>query len=85
MTTQLVEAAEQTTESLAVLEDRRAPPRNWRGQRRKGKKGVLVYVDPKLAVDPKPARQLALDEDSTVQALGHEALEYLLAQRGRDA
>ena len=80
MTTQLAEAADWSTASLPVPEERRALPRSWRGKSREGKKGVLVYVDPKLA---RQFRQAALYEDSTVQALGHEALENLLVQRGQ--
>ena len=59
-------AQEQTT--APVPEERRAHSRSYRPSTRKGKKGVLVYVTPVMA---KQLRQLALDEDSTVQALGH--------------
>ena len=71
--------AQQTTEPVPVATKRRTPRRDWRGKARKGRKGVLIYLDPKLA---KQIRQLALDEDGTVQVLGHEVLESLLAQRG---
>ena len=73
-------AQEQSTAPVPVPAKRRALPRRYRPSSRKGKKGVLVYVTPAMA---KQIRQLALDEDSTVQALGHEALESLLVQRGR--
>ena len=72
--------AQHTT--VTVPEERRARQRRYQPSTRKGKRGVLIYVDPKLG---RQLRQLALDEDSTVQALGHEALESLLIQRGRVA
>ena len=72
-------ARKQTTAPAMVPERRRAQPRSSRPRSREGKKGVLIYVLPAMS------RQLALDEDSTVQALGHEALENLLDQRGRGA
>ena len=36
----------------------------------KGKRGVLIHVSPELS---RRLRQLALDEDTTLQALGLEA------------
>ena len=78
----MTNTAPQTTEPVPVAKKRRTPKRDWRGKARKGKKGVLIYVEPQLS---KGLRQLALDEDSTVQAIGREALESLLAQRGRAA
>ena len=72
----------QTATTATVPDERRARRRSYRPSTRKGKKGVLVFVTPAMA---KQLRQLALDEDSTVQALGHQALENLLVQRGRVA
>ena len=72
----------QQTAPGPVPEERRAPLRRYQPSNRVGEKGVLVYVTPTMA---QQLRQLALDEDSTVQALGLEALESLLAQRGRGA
>ena len=46
---------------------------------RAGKTGIVVYVDPDLA---RALRHLAIDEGSSLQALGVEALEALLADRG---
>ena len=45
---------------------------------RQGTKGVLIHVTPTMS---KALRQLALDEDTTLQALGVEAFERLLAER----
>jgi len=41
---------------------------------------VLIHVSPELS---RRLRQLALDEDTTLQALGLEAFERLLESRGR--
>lgn len=46
---------------------------------RQGRKGVLIHVTPELS---KALRQLALDEDTTLQALGEEAFTRLLEERG---
>ena len=73
---------EKATAPVPVPEGRRAHPRSSRPKTREGKKGVLIYVLPEMS---QQLRQLALDEDSTVQALGHEALDSLLVQRGRGA
>ena len=45
------------------------------------RKRLMVMVS--LAMR-KALKQLALDEETTVQALGLEALEKLLAERGRE-
>ena len=45
---------------------------------RVGKKGMLVHIDPEL---PRRLKHLAVDEDKTLQQLGVEALEVLLASR----
>ena len=56
-------------------------PPGWRPPpSRSGKKGVLIHLPVARA---KALRQLALDEDTTVQALGVEAFEALLRNRGR--
>lgn len=52
----------------------------FRAPSRQGKRGVLIHVSPELS---RRRRQLALDEDTTLQALGLEALERLLEIRGR--
>ena len=70
--------AQQTTEPVPVAKKRRTPRRDWRGKARKGKKGVLIYVEQQLA---KGLRQLALDEDRTVRAHEHEALQRPLVQQ----
>ena len=45
---------------------------------RAGKTGIVVYVAPELA---RALRHLAVDEGSSLQALGVEALEALLKRR----
>ena len=45
---------------------------------RLGTKGVLIHVTPRMS---KALRQLALDEETTLQALGVEAFERLLEER----
>ena len=57
-----------------------AAPGSLRAPSRQGKRGVLIHVSPELS---RRLRQLALDEDATLQALGLEALERLLEIRGR--
>ena len=49
---------------------------------RQGTKGVLIHVTPTMS---KALRQLALDEDTTLQALGVEAFERLLETRKNQA
>lgn len=70
--------------SVAVTDVEQAPPVNENraspGKRppsRAGKRVLSVYLDP-LAW--KQLRQLALDTDSTTQALGEEAVNLLLAK-----
>ena len=47
---------------------------------RVGKKGLLIHIEPALS---KRLKHLAVDEDKTLQQLGVEALEMLLASRSR--
>lgn len=75
-----VHGAAQKQTSEPTPEKLRNQPRSYRPASREGKKGVLIHVSHAMS---KQLRQLALDEDTTVQALGHEALENLLTQRGR--
>ncbi|KAB2915814.1 MAG: hypothetical protein F9K29_12395 [Hyphomicrobiaceae bacterium] len=46
---------------------------------RHGKKGIVIYVDPSVA---KRLRQMALDHGTSLQALGEEAINGLLAKYG---
>ena len=48
---------------------------------RQGTKGIVTYVSPELS---RALRLLALDEDTSLQALGLEAFQALLERRGRD-
>ena len=46
---------------------------------REGRKAIIGYFDPMVS---KQVRQLALDEDTSVEALVGEALDLLFEQRG---
>ena len=59
------------------------PPRaadrsSGRTPSRAGKKGILIYVEPEMA---RTLKRLAVDEDTTLQALGLEAFDALIARR----
>ena len=51
-----------------------------RAPSRSGKTGIVIYASPELA---RALRHLAVDEGSSLQALGLEALTALLEARGR--
>ena len=54
-------------------------PQGRQGSARDGLVGFMVHVDPELR---RRLRHVAADEDTTLQALGVEALSALLAARG---
>ena len=47
-----------------------------RSRSRQGKRGILIHVDPELA---RRLKHLAVDRDTSIQALGVEAFQRLLA------
>ena len=47
---------------------------------RVGKKGLLIHIDPALS---KRLKHLAVDQVKTLQQLGKEAVEMLVASRSR--
>lgn len=49
---------------------------------RQGKKGVVFHVDPEIA---KRLKMLAVEQDTTIEALGIEALGLLFARYGGGA
>lgn len=49
-----------------------------RGESRAGKKGILIHVEAELR---RELRRIAVNEDTTLQALGVEAFTTLVAQR----
>ena len=57
-------------------------PKSTQGRRRapsrEGKRGILIHVEPELS---RKLGQIALDEDTTLQALGLEALEHIIESR----
>ena len=53
-----------------------ASPGRGRSRSRQGKRGILIHVDPDLA---RRLKHLATDRDTTLQALGVEAFQRLLA------
>ena len=52
-----------------------------RGESRQGKKGILIHVEPELR---RELRRIAVNEDTTLQALGVEALTRLIEERQGD-
>lgn len=54
------------------------PREAGRSPTRAGKKGILIYVEPEMA---RSLKRLAVDEDTTLQALGLEAFDALIAHR----
>jgi hypothetical protein len=66
-------------EAPVVLADQTATPRTVRPPSRAGKRVLSIYLDP-LAW--KQIRQLALDNDTSTQALGEEAINLLFAKHG---
>ena len=52
--------------------------RPGRSRSRQGKKGILIHVEPEMA---KRLKHLATERDTTLQALGVEALTQLLVGR----
>ena len=53
-----------------------ARPGRSRSRSRQGKRGILIHVDPELA---RRLKHLAVERDTSLQALGVEALQRLLA------
>lgn len=47
-----------------------------RSRSRQGKRGILIHVEPELA---RRLKHLAVDRDTSIQALGVEAFQRLLA------
>ena len=54
--------------------------RAYRPPSREKRRGIVIHVIPELR---KTLRQIALDEDTTLQALGEEAFERLVRERYR--
>ena len=73
-------AARAGTGAVASVAGAPAAPVRARASSRAGTRGVLIRVEQDLS---RRLRQLALDEDTSVQALGVEAFERLLETRGR--
>jgi hypothetical protein len=72
-------AADDAEQVLPVNENERATSGEKRPPSRAGKRVLSVYLDP-LAW--KQLRQLALDADTTTQALGEEAVNLLFTKHG---
>ena len=66
--------------TTALERARRSTPSAATRLSRIGKKGMLIHISPALS---RSLRHLAVDEDKTLQQLGVEALEMLLASRSR--
>jgi hypothetical protein len=66
--------------SVASLAPKPEPvPYAGNARSRRGKKGIVIYVDPVVA---KMLRRIALDHDTTIQALGEDAINRLLERHG---
>ena len=75
----VTEATSEADSALPVNENDREISSGKRPTSRAGKRVLSVYLDP-LAW--KQLRQLALDTDTTTQALGEEAVNLLFAKHG---
>ena len=64
--------------SVAGEPQRAAGRSSGRAPARAGKRGILIYVEPEMA---RSLKRLAVDEDTTLQALGLEAFDALIAHR----
>ena len=64
--------------AMDPVSPRPSSPARPRAKSRLGRKGVLIHVPPEIW---RELRQLALDEDTSVQALGLEALTHLVDSR----
>lgn len=83
--TTLAESLQRAAGTAPVSEPSAASEAGATGQRyiapaRRGKKAVSGHFDPAVQ---KQLNQMALDEDSSVQALLREALNDLFAKRGK--
>ena len=73
-----VHGAAQKTEPERRLSPRAGTKLGLRGESRQGKKGILIHVEPELR---RELRRIAVNEDTTLQALGVEALTRLIKER----
>lgn len=73
-----VHGAAQQTEQPELLSPRAGKKPALRGESRQGKKGILIHVEPELR---RELRRIAVNEDTTLQALGVEALRRLIEER----
>ena len=73
-----VHGAAQKTEPERHLSHRAGTKLGLRGESRQGKKGILIHVEPELR---RELRRIAVNEDTTLQALGVEALTRLIEER----
>ena len=82
----LAESLQQAADSKAVMKGDTTPAeqtnvdKGYVSPARRGKKAVSGHFDPAVQ---KQLNQMALDEDSSVQALLREAINDLFAKRGK--
>jgi len=74
--------AEETPAPPPAPEPRPVGVQAGRQASRIGKKTVIFYDEPKVV---RAIKQIALDEDTTVQALMQEAVDLLMVERGKHA
>jgi hypothetical protein len=75
-----LQRAADTTPSVAEQSTEEEAGQSYVAPARRGKKAVSGHFDPAVQ---KQLNQIALDEDSSVQALLREALNDLFAKRGK--
>ena len=73
-----VHGAAQKTESERRLPLQPGTKPSVKGESRLGKKGILIHVEPEIR---RELRRIAVNEDTTLQALGVEALTRLIEER----
>jgi len=80
LTAALQSASGQNQKEKIIAEE--APEGQTVRPSRQGKKAIIAYFDPAVS---KQLRQIALDEESTVQDLMREAINDLFQKRGKSA
>ena len=73
-----VHGAAQPRTAARQTQTQTSTSRPGRSRSRQGKKGILIHVEPEMA---RKLKHLATERDTTLQALGVEALTQLLVGR----
>lgn len=85
----MTEKKEMTSMADAAAKMREEPqkpqekiPNAYATRKRRGKRGYTIYMDP---VPHKELKEIAVAEDTTLEKLTFEGLNYVLEKRGRKA